>query len=351
MPLNYSPEQASFGLLPEPQTSPASFISSMVINGLILVTLVYIGATARKVLEEHKYEDTVLIVPTAPPPPVKIKLPPPPKITPPEPPKLEMKLDAPKINVPKPEPKPDLKPIQMEAKVAMPVMKAAKPAVILAPQPKAALTAAMPAQNNSVKPSTRPVHLGDTFGVTPNPNAMRPATVAAIGNPYGGMQGPAVAPHGVVGSTGIGNGTRSGSNAGVVGRVASAGIPGATGTSPGGTYGNARVASAGIPKAAALAPVQQAVAPPSATGLEIVSKPPVQYTSEARQLKVEGNVVLRVTFTSNGRVVVQNVVRGLGHGLDEEARRVAEQIRFHPATRNGQAVDLTTNITITFQLA
>jgi len=50
-------------------------------------------------------------------------------------------------------------------------------------------------------------------------------------------------------------------------------------------------------------------------------------------------------------VQVQNVVRGLGHGLDEEARRVAQQIRFRPATRNGQAIDLTTNITITFQLA
>jgi TonB family protein len=45
------------------------------------------------------------------------------------------------------------------------------------------------------------------------------------------------------------------------------------------------------------------------------------------------------------------VVHGLGHGLDEEARRVAQQIRFRPATRNGLAVDLTTNITITFQLA
>ena len=73
-------------------------------------------------------------------------------------------------------------------------------------------------------PSTAPVHLGETFGVTPNPNATRAATVAAIGNPYGGMQGPAVAPHGVVGSTGIGNGTHFGSNAGTVGRVASAGI-------------------------------------------------------------------------------------------------------------------------------
>jgi TonB family protein len=83
----------------------------------------------------------------------------------------------------------------------------------------------------------------------------------------------------------------------------------------------------------------------------VLSKPPVQYTSEAKQLKVEGDVILRVTFTATGQVHVQGVVRGLGHGLDEEARRVAAQIRFRPATKNGVPVDLTTNITITFQLA
>ena len=58
-----------------------------------------------------------------------------------------------------PKPKPEPKPIQMEAKVNMPVMKALKPSVVLAPQPKAAMTAAMPAQNNTVKASTAPVHL------------------------------------------------------------------------------------------------------------------------------------------------------------------------------------------------
>ena len=133
----------------------------------------------------------------------------------------------------------------MEAKVNLPTMQA-KPQIVLAPQPKAALTAAMPAQDNSHKPSTAPVHLGETFGVTPNPNATRPATVSAIGNPYGGMNGPAVAPHGVVGSTGIGNGTKSGSNYGTPGKVASAGIPGASGTGhTGSNYG--KVASAEIP--------------------------------------------------------------------------------------------------------
>jgi TonB family protein len=163
------------------------------------------------------------------------------------------------------------------------------------------------------------------------------------------MQGPSVAPHGVVGSTGIGNGLKSGSNAGVVGKVASAGIPGATGTANTGSYG--KVASAGIPTATAVAVVPKMVAAPVATNLEVLSKPPVQYTPEARQLKVQGDVVLRVTFLATGQVVVDGVVHGLGHGLDEEARRVAQQIRFRPATKDGRPVDLTTTITITFQLA
>ena len=347
MSLDYTPVPATFGLLPEPERNPVSFITSSVINGSILALILYIGATARHVLEQHKYEFTELIAPTTPPPLPKVKVPPPPKLPPPpEPPKIQ--LDVQKIQMPKPKPEP--KPIQMEAKLAMPVMKEAKPAIILAPQPKAALTAAMPAQDNKVKPSTAPVHLGQTFGVTPNPNATRPATIAAIGNPYGGMQGPAVAPHGVVGSTGIGNGLKSGSNAGTVGKVASAGIPGASGTSNTGSYG--KVASAGIPAMAAAAPVTPKVtATPQTTNLEVISKPPPQYTSEARQLKVQGDVVLRVTFLATGQVVVQGVVRGLGHGLDEEARRVAQQIRFRPATRDGRPVDLTTTITITFQLA
>jgi TonB family protein len=352
MPVKYSPGRITLGLLPEPERSTGSFITSIAINGLILAVMLYIGATAKRVIEDHKYEMTELIVPAPPPPPEKVKLPEPPKIKPPEPLKTpEVKFDAPRINMPKPEPKPDLKPIQMEAKLALPTMKAAKPSVILAPQPHAALTAAMPAQDNHVKPSTAPVHFGQTFGVTPNPNATRPATIAAIGNPYGGMNGPAVAPHGVVGSAGIGNGLKSGSNSGVVGKVASAGIPGATGTAPKGSYTGSKVASAGIPTVAMAAPVQRIVETQVSTNLEIVSKPIPDYTREARQLKVEGDVVLRVTFTSNGRVVVQSIVHGLGHGLDEEARRVAQQIHFRPATRNGQAVDLTTNITITFQLA
>ena len=351
MPMTPNLRRYDFGLLPEPEKKPGSFLASIVVNGLILCLVLYIGMTAKKVLDVHKYEQTMLVLPNEPPPPPKVKMPPPPKMELPPPPQI--KFEAPKIVVPRPEPKPE-KPIQMEAKLIAPVLKAARPSIILAPQPKAALTAAMPAQNNQVKASTAPVHLGETFGVTPNPNASRPATIAAIGNPYGGMRGPSVAPHGVVGSTGIGNGTRSGSNSGVVGRVAFAGIPGSGGTANNrGAYGGGRVATTSIPNMtrAVAAPTPQMTATPAATNLEVLSKPPVLYPSEAKQLKVQGDVILRVTFRASGQIVVQGIVHGLGHGLDEEARRVAQQIRFRPATRNGQAVDMTTNITISFQLA
>jgi TonB family protein len=260
-------------------------------------------------------------------------------------PKVE--LQPKQIEMPKPKPEP--KPVQMEAKVNMPAIPAKSPTITLAPQPKAALDHAMPAQDNSHKPSTAPVHLGETFGVTPNPNSTRPATVASIGNPYGDNRGPAVAPHGVVGSTGFGSTTRPGNGAVPPGKVTSAGIPTTSTTGTGSNYG--KVASAGIPANTQTASTPRQAVEPTATNLEVLSKPPVRYTAEARQLKVEGDVVLRVTFLASGQVVVQNVVHGLGHGLDEEARRVAQQIRFRPATRDGHAVDITTTITITFQLA
>jgi TonB family protein len=351
MPVKASQRQATFGLLPEPERSPVSFATSIVINTLMMAAFIYIGATARKAIDQHRYEETLLILPAKESPPApKVKIPPLPPVE--DPPKVpEVKFEAPKINLPRPEPKPDPKPIQLDAKLPAPIIRAARPAVILSPQPKSALgAAAMPAQDNHGKPSTAPVHYGQTFGVTPNPNARGPATVSAIGNPYGGMRGPAVAPHGVVGSTGFGNGTKFGSNAGVVGKVASVGVPAATKMAPSNNVG--KVASVGIPNApTAVATASRPVAETVSTNLEVVSKPRPEYTSEARQLRVQGDVVLKVTFTARGQVLVQSIVHGLGHGLDEEARRVAQQIRFRPATRNGQAIDMTTNITITFQLA
>jgi TonB family protein len=353
IPVKPYPVRSNFGLLPEPERSTGAFFTSAVVNCLILVVILYIGATAKRAIDQHRYQETMLIMPAKePPPPPKVKMPPPPPM--PEPAKIpEMKFEAPKISVPKPEPKPEPKPVQMEAKLVAPAFKTAKPQVILSAQPKAALAgAAMPAQDKNVKFSTKPVHFGDTFGVTPNPNAKGPATVAAIGNPYGGMQGPAIEPHGKVGSAGFGNGSRIGSSAGVVGKVASAGVPGGAASNPGPAANRGRVAAAGVPTApTAVAEIPRAVNVQPPTPPE-VSIPKPTYTDEARNLKIQGNVILRVTFFANGQIKVVGLVQGLGHGLDEQARLAVQRGRvLRPATRNGQAVDMTTNITITFQLA
>jgi TonB family protein len=318
----YSPRQATFGLLPQPEGRTRSFVTSSIVNLAVLGIALYIGMAAAPVVEQH-YEETALIMPTMP-PPLKLH-----KFRPPVPPKIEARRYHTKSPVTEP------RPVHMEARLTAPQMQRVRPQVRLAMQPRPAFAAAMPAHNRLVHASVSPVHLGETFGVRPNPNSARPATIAAIGNPYGGMNGPALAPHGVVRSTGIGDSTRFGSGGGGRGNrgggeVASTGLPGFAAASAGPAVDNETVQS---------------------TRVEILSKPPVEYTSEARQFRIEGNVVLSVTFLSSGRVEVHGVLRGLGYGLDQEAVREASLIQFRPATSNGRAVDVTTRVTITFQLA
>ena len=85
--------------------------------------------------------------------------------------------------------------------------------------------------------------------------------------------------------------------------------------------------------------------------VEILSKLNPRYTDEARRLKIEGEVVLRVTFNANGQLVIHGVLGSLGHGLDEAAIKAAESIKFKPARRGGRAVDHTAKLRVVFQLA
>jgi TonB family protein len=357
MPTNTYAGRTRFGLLPEPESNPVSFVTSCVINTALIALLLVLGSFAHHEIELRKMESTEIVFPTTPPPPIKIKVKMPltPKIPPPPEPKV-VKLDAPKINMPKIEPKPEVKPMPiMKEAMELPKIAAAKPAIVLAPQPKAALAAAAaPALTPQAKPQIAAVHLGDLNGVTPNPNASKPATIAALGNPYGGSQGPAVAPRGVVGSTGFGNGIKSGSNAGTYGKVASAGIPGGNGTATSGGYaGGGRVAAAGIPGLTTPTPTTTGTMEQDTktTPPVVLSYAKAEYTPEALQLKIQGDVVLRVTITTTGKMIVHNVIHGLGHGLDESAIRSAPTYRFQPATRNGQPVEYTTNIIVKFQAA
>jgi TonB family protein len=85
--------------------------------------------------------------------------------------------------------------------------------------------------------------------------------------------------------------------------------------------------------------------------VKILSKPRPEYTAEGRSRGIEGDVVLKVTFTALGKVEVLSVVHSLGFGLDESAQAAAKQIQFQPATSNGAAVDSPATVHITFQIA
>jgi TonB family protein len=90
---------------------------------------------------------------------------------------------------------------------------------------------------------------------------------------------------------------------------------------------------------------------PATTPVEITYKPNPVYTQEARDLKMDGEVLLEVEFLASGQLHVNRVVRGLGHGLDENAMAAANKMKFKPAMRNGQAVDSTAIVHVVFQLA
>jgi TonB family protein len=84
----------------------------------------------------------------------------------------------------------------------------------------------------------------------------------------------------------------------------------------------------------------------------ILAKPKPAYSAEALTLNIEGEVLLDVIFlASGGEVHVNQVVKGLGHGLDESAIRAAEEIKYKPALSNGHPVDFPAVIHIIFQMA
>ena len=100
-------------------------------------------------------------------------------------------------------------------------------------------------------------------------------------------------------------------------------------------------------------PPPRAAPPPDHIDIpvEILFKPAPIYTEEARTLKLEGDVLLDIEFAATGAVSVLQVVRGLGHGLDEAATTAAKQIRFKPAQSAGRPIGFRTTVHIVFRLA
>lgn len=155
--------------------------------------------------------------------------------------------------------------------------------------------------------------------------------------------------------TGPGYGNGTGGAKGVRGVVASTGFGNGVAVQPRTAPSQGKVESAGFANADVPAPASVQSHPATQVAkvvpAEIISKPVPAYTEEARNKKIEGEVLLEVVFEASGKLRVLRVVRGLGHGLDDSAVHAAEQIRFKPALRDGQPSDSTAVVHIVFQLA
>lgn len=100
-------------------------------------------------------------------------------------------------------------------------------------------------------------------------------------------------------------------------------------------------------------PGDEQVVYPSAEGVvraRILRRTEPTYTEVARREGVEGTVVLRAVFSSDGTVKHILVIRGLPYGLTQEAIQAARKIKFVPATKEGKPVSQFIQIEYNFSL-
>jgi periplasmic protein TonB len=74
------------------------------------------------------------------------------------------------------------------------------------------------------------------------------------------------------------------------------------------------------------------------------------YTEDARQRGIAGDVVLEIVVRRDGSVGDVRVLQGLGGGLNERAAQAVRQWRFAPAQRLGAPVDVIVEVAVEFRL-
>lgn len=332
-------------MLPEPKPRWDLFTAGFGLQCLALAAVLIVPLLMPQKLQLYQRYWTT---PIEAPPIVAWKPQPPPP--PPKPVKIKEPVVA-KVETPKPvvePPKPKIINPVFSSPVAKPVVKKQAPTTPLPevakafpePAPKANLGSSALPTIRKPREAVQTGGFGDPDGVPANNRPGNHATNIATkggfdmptGPGYGNGTGGAKGAKGVVASSGLGNG------------VAAPVQPSGHGTVQQGVFADEHATAAPTVKKAA-------VSAPKTTPIEVLFKPKPVYSDAARAKKIEGDVLLQVVFLASGEVKVERVVQGLGYGLDESAENAARQIKFKPATADGQPVDFTAVVHITFQMA
>lgn len=345
---NSAPQATLFSLLPKTRTPWTEFVFSTGTQACLIAFLLWLRLLHPTILAapEHTFRSVQLVSTPVPvdhqPQPLR-SLPKPQVVATLDPPAEALRLPSPRLKAVKVEdaPAPTVsvatkKFDQLPLNSAPLIPKVVRTNVFSTGSSVAPTVARPPAQ-------VQTGGFGDPNGIPAKANPGRAVNIAAAGSfdlPSGG-----------------GSGNGSGGSRGAPGVVASAGFGGgvATGdTQPRNSTPSVQSSGFGDADVPAAPTVHSHPAEPEAVAAlpaEIISKPTPVYTQEARSLRIQGEVLLEVVLEASGGLRVVRVVRGLGHGLDDNAVKAAERIRFKPATRNGQPTDSVVVLHIVFQLA
>jgi len=334
-------------MLPKRRMPWSEFVLSYGVQAIVVAILVWIPVLHPEIIQEDKHDRLAIqLVPT----PVPVnhepqrQLPKPVLLA-----RLDPKLDPPPaaLHLPAPQPRPTPRAENAPAPEVKIASKNLDLPSTTAPIPRVVRTNIFSTGSSApqtIERSPQKVQtggFGDPNGVPAKASQGREINIAQAG----GFDMP-VGP-------GVGNGT--GGSKGARGVVASAGFGGDVATSDPRPAARGTVHQAGFGNADVAAPPTVQSRPAAVVAnmvpAEIISKPVPVYTDDARQKKIEGEVLLEVVLEATGKIHVVRVVRGLGHGLDDAAVRAAEQIRFKPAMKDGQPSDSTAVVHIIFQLA
>ena len=335
-----------FSPLPEPRSRWTMFLTSYGVQTLALLLAINVNLLYPARLEMPARYMITSLVPY---------MPPVPQTPQPVNPHLAPRISKPKLEeppvvaslvlppLPRPKREAEIRAPELKSAAGLPQLPAVRPVVkVVATNTFSTGSSAMPTTNRPAA-QVQTGGFGDPNGVPARETNGRAVNINASGawelpsgpgrgNGLGGARGVP----GVVASAGFGNGVAVGDP--------KSGKGGGSGTvKPAGF-----VASTPAPETQ---PKKVATKESPTTPVEILAKPKPNYTEEGRKLKIEGEVRLEVQFTAAGEVRVIRILQGLGHGLDEQAVRAAQQIKFKPAQREGKAVDSSATLHIIFQLA
>jgi len=96
--------------------------------------------------------------------------------------------------------------------------------------------------------------------------------------------------------------------------------------------------------------IKKAIYPGGKIALREFIKKNLQYPKEAIRKRIEGDVLLKFKVNPNGKVIEPIIIKGIGHGCDQEAIRIIKTLKFQKKINRKVKVTTHKKITINFRL-